>query len=153
MLCSQSKTFRWGRGLTGDEANASASAVWVPARNAIFVTIAAAYAESKHLDTIIIGCNSEEGTTFKDNSPEFVDSATSFLKFSTQNEVSVHAPLVHLDKKGIIERGVKNMAPLELVWSCYANSDKMCGECESCLRLKRALSNCGIENSGIQFLR
>ncbi|MBD3292783.1 MAG: 7-cyano-7-deazaguanine synthase, partial [Armatimonadia bacterium] len=56
----------------GDLAEADDMAVWVPARNAVFISIAAAHAEALDCDTIVCGFNAEEAATFPDNSPEFV---------------------------------------------------------------------------------
>jgi 7-cyano-7-deazaguanine synthase len=42
-----------------------------------------------------------------------------------------------MNKSEIVLKGMDLNAPLHLTWSCYQNSDKACGRCESCvLRLK-----------------
>ena len=56
-----------------DKSSESASSVWVPARNTVFTSIALAYAESIGAEIIIVGWNFEEGTTFPDNSKEYLD--------------------------------------------------------------------------------
>ena len=117
----------------------TANSVWVPNRNALFINIAASIAEALNCTHIIIGANKEEGATFKDNSKSFIDAINNSLLNSTQKNVQVIAPLIDYDKNQIIEKGIKNNAPLELVHSCYKNEKKHCGTCESCIRLKRAL--------------
>jgi len=117
----------------------TANSVWVPNRNALFINIAASIAEALNYTHIIIGANKEEGATFKDNSKSFIDAINNSLLNSTQKNVQVIAPLIDYDKNQIIEKGIKNNAPLELVHSCYKNEKKHCGTCESCIRLKRAL--------------
>ena len=111
----------------------------VPNRNALFINIAASIAEAKDFKYIIIGANKEESHNFKDNSKNFIEAINLSLKNSTENEVQVLAPLINYDKKQIVEAGIKENVPFNLIHSCYKNKDKHCGLCESCLRLKRAL--------------
>lgn len=122
-----------------EETKNSAKSVWVPNRNALFINIAACYAESRNFSHIIIGANKEEAQTFKDNSLEFINAMNNSLKTSTNTTPQVIAPLINLDKTEIVQQGVKLNIPFEHIYSCYLNGTKQCGECESCLRLKRAL--------------
>lgn len=119
----------------------SCEKVWVPNRNSLFINIAACFADTKEseFDKIIIGANREEAQTFSDNSKEFLDAINKMLMFSTNSKVQVMAPCVDMDKKEIVKIGVKNNAPLEFVYSCYRGSEKHCGICESCARLRNAI--------------
>lgn len=118
----------------------TANAVWVPNRNALFINIAAAIAETNDFSTIIIGANKEEGATFKDNSSEFIEAINNSLKFSSNKNIKVIAPLIKFDKKQIVEEGISLNIPFESLYSCYDEGNKHCGKCESCQRLKRALA-------------
>lgn len=117
----------------------AAKAVYIPNRNGLFINIAAAIADLEKYSYIIIGANKEEAQTFKDNSSEFINAINFSLENSTINKVKVIAPLIEMDKNEIIQLGIKNKIPFELIYSCYNNGTKHCGECESCLRLKKAL--------------
>ena len=119
--------------------------VWVPNRNGLFINIAAAYADSYGFDYIILGANKEEAKTFSDNSKQFIKDINLSLKTSTNHDVKVLAPLIDLDKNEIIKVAIDLNVPLELIYSCYNNSDKHCGSCESCNRLKRALNSNGCD--------
>ncbi len=122
----------------------SANSVWVPNRNALFINIAACYADAQNYSHIVIGANKEEGRTFKDNSIQFINAINNSLKKSTNNMVKVEAPLIRFDKAEIVRQGLIYNTPFKLLYSCYLNNKKHCGKCESCLRLKRALelNNC-----------
>lgn len=113
--------------------------VWVPNRNGLFINIAAAFCDSKEYDYIIIGANSEEAKTFSDNSKTFIESINETLKTSTNYNVSVLTPLIDMNKNEIIAKAIELKAPLEYINSCYDNTEKHCGKCESCTRLKHAL--------------
>lgn len=119
----------------------SSKSVWVPNRNALFVNIAASFAEAMGFDRVVIGANKEEALTFKDNSVEFVHAINNSFKNSMNRSVSLYTPLINFSKDEIIKVGLENSVPFELLHSCYVDNNIHCGKCESCLRLKRALIN------------
>jgi len=116
----------------------TARAVWVPARNAVFLSIAAAFCENFAFNAIVVGFNKEEAMTFPDNSTDFVASFNEALKYATLNDVEILAPLIEYDKTKIAVLGLHIGAPLEWSWSCYAAKSFPCCMCESCLRRQRA---------------
>lgn len=122
-----------------DKTKASAKSVWVPNRNGLFVNIAASFAEALTYDEIIIGANSEEARTFKDNSADFIKAVNLSLKNSCNKPVTVSAPLINMSKNEIISEAIKLNIPFRLINSCYSGEKNHCGKCESCIRLKRAL--------------
>lgn len=119
----------------------SMKSVWVPNRNGLFINIAAAYADSYGYDYIVIGANKEEAATFSDNSKKFIEDITKSLETSTNQKVKVLAPLIECNKDEIVKKAIELNVPLKYINSCYNNTQKHCGKCESCNRLKRALQN------------
>jgi len=119
---------------------ASAKAVWVPNRNGVFIEIAAGFAEDAGAQAVIVGFNKEEAATFPDNSVPYLKAISKSLSYSTATGVFLICPTAHLSKNQIVKRALENRFPLNLVWSCYQSKAKMCGKCESCQRLMRALS-------------
>lgn len=122
-----------------EKARESARRVWVPNRNGVLVNVAAAYAEARGCDTVVCGFNMEEAATFPDNSAEFVEAANAALGLSTLSRVRVWGPTQAMTKPEIVKKGRAIGAPLELIWSCYEGGAEHCFECESCVRLRRAL--------------
>lgn len=116
----------------GDER--SARAVWVPARNAVFVAIAASIAETLAARWVVAGFNREEAATFPDNSAEFVRAADRFLEFGTRNAVRVQSPTLGMDKAQIVAQAQRLGFQPHDFWSCYEGGQAPCGTCESCLR-------------------
>ena len=119
----------------------SANAVWVPNRNALFLNIAACFADSYGYDYIIYGANKDEGKTFSDNTEQFRKDISKLFEISTLKHPRVVAPLINCSKDDIVKIAIDNAVPLELVYSCYSSGVKHCGICESCKHLKRALLN------------
>lgn len=121
--------------------HASAKAVWVPNRNGIFLEAASGFAETLGASHVIVGFNREEAATFPDNSSSYLNAINMALAFSTQGRVQIVSPTVMMDKTEIVAWARANNFPLHLVWSCYEAREKMCGRCESCQRLKRAIDD------------
>ena len=140
-LTSEQKEIPKGSQISIENAKVSldtAKAVWVPNRNGIFLNIAAGFAESLGAQTIIPGFNAEEAATFPDNSYEFIRSLRKSFSFSTQNHVDVQCYTVGMSKTEIVKIGNDLMIPFKMIWPCYQNLNQWCGECESCVRAKRA---------------
>ena len=123
----------------------SASNVWVPARNTVFVSIALSYAESIGADIVIVGWNGEEGATFPDNSKKYMDKFNELIGVGSPEKIRIEAPAINMDKEEIVKLGVDTGAPMELSYSCYKGESEPCGVCESCMRRKRAFKKMGIE--------
>ncbi len=114
------------------------SDLWVPNRNAVFVNVAACFAEYFQAGLIITGFNREEAAEFPDNRPAFVKAVNASLARSTRSRVRVVSYVQNLTKRKIYQLGCWLAAPLELVYSCYLGAEKMCGRCASCRRLLAA---------------
>ena len=113
---------------------ASAAAVWVPARNLVFLAVGAAFAESRGDDVVLTGFNREEAETFPDNSAEFVAAMDAALELGTRNGVTVCSPTLDLTKAEIRGRARElGLGPSDF-WSCYEAGPEPCGTCESCVR-------------------
>lgn len=121
------------------EISETAKKVWVPNRNGVFLSVAAAFAESLGARAIVPGFNREEATTFPDNSEAFLDSFTDSLSFSTLSKVEVECFTTELNKTEIARKGRELEVQFDFVWPCYFAGPKHCGECESCLRFNRAM--------------
>ena len=140
-LTNDSKIMPTGSKVSIDSAKislASAKSVWIPNRNGIFLNIAAGFAESAKVDIIIPGFNAEEAATFPDNSFDFIRATRKTFTFSTANSVDVQCYTIGMSKTEIVKAGHELMVPFADTWPCYQNFTKWCGQCESCVRAKRA---------------
>ncbi|MGC8608767.1 MAG: 7-cyano-7-deazaguanine synthase QueC [Thermoplasmata archaeon] len=114
---------------------------YVPARNTIFLSIAAAYAETMNSNTIFIGANAIDYSGYPDCRPEYFNAMEKALSLGTklglERGVEIKVPLQYLSKADIVRMGEKLKVPYDLTWSCYNGEDEACGRCDSCLlRLK-----------------
>ena len=120
---------------------------YVPFRNGIFLSIAAAVAEKEGAEAIYIGVVEEDSSGYPDCTEEFIQNMQKAINSGTKPEthIEIKTPLIHLKKEDIVKKAVEVGVPLELTWSCYKEEEKACGVCDSCrLRLK------GFEKAGIK---
>ncbi len=137
--------------LTGG-GEASDRVVWVENRNGVFINIAAVFAASRDCGIIIVGFNREEAQAFPDNSEQFLSAVNDALAIGVGGPVRVESPTASLMKREIVERGLALDIPWRLIWSCYRGNERMCGSCESCVRLRRAITGTPAE-AAVQFDR
>lgn len=122
----------------------TAALVWVPNRNGLLANIGACAAEARGAGQVIFGFNREEAATFPDNSGSFVHALNQALAFSTRNGVRVASFTVNMEKVDIVEAALDLGLDWGQLWSCYNGADEMCGCCESCARLSRAVREAGV---------
>ena len=111
---------------------------YVPFRNGIFLSMAAAIAEKEKASVISIGVVEEDSSGYPDCKENYITAMQKAINLGTKDEtnIEIKMPLVHLKKSQIVQESIKLNVPLELTWSCYKNEDKACGVCDSCrLRL------------------
>lgn len=112
---------------------------YVPFRNAHFLSIATSWAEIIHAGSIYIGAVAEDLSGYPDCRPEFYEAFQQVINLGTKPEtnVQIRTPVIGMRKSEIITLGLRLNAPQQLTWSCYAESELACGDCDSCaLRLK-----------------
>lgn len=111
---------------------------YVPFRNGIFLSIAAALAQKENCSDIIIGVVEEDSSGYPDCTTDFINSMNKSINLGTgDNSINIQTPLINLSKSNIVKRAKELNVPLELTWSCYENDELACGKCDSCrLRLK-----------------
>ena len=112
---------------------------YVPYRNGIFLSIAAAVAQKHDAESIFIGVVEEDSSGYPDCRESFIKSieASINLGLKDNSSLKIETPLIHLSKADIVKKSLELNVELKHTWSCYKNSNKACGVCDSCrLRLK-----------------
>ncbi len=112
---------------------------YVPFRNGIFLSIAAAVAEKHGAQALFIGVVEEDSSGYPDCREAYIKQMQKAINLGTKDEtnLTIEMPLVTLSKAQIVAEALKRNVPLEYTWSCYQNEDEACGVCDSCrLRLK-----------------
>lgn len=126
---------------------------YVPGRNTIFLSLAVSLADAIGAGAIVIGANALDYSGYPDCRPPFLGAFSKVAKLGTKRgaqgkSLKVLAPLIDLDKKGIIRLAEKVGAPLRLTWSCYAGNSRQCGRCDSCKLRAKGFREAGLEDPG-----
>ena len=121
---------------------------YVPFRNGVFLSIAAALAEKERCDAIFIGVVQEDSSGYPDCSAEFIGAFERALDLGTSRDFHprIKTPLVHLSKAQIVSLALEIGVPLELTWSCYEREDAACGLCDSCLLRLKGFAGAGAKD-------
>jgi len=112
---------------------------YVPFRNGIFLSIAAAIAEKHGAQALFIGVVEEDSSGYPDCRENYIEQMEKAINLGTKDEtkLKIKMPLVALKKSQIVQKALEFDVPLQDTWSCYKSEDQACGVCDSCrLRLK-----------------
>jgi len=128
-------------------------ATYVPARNTIFLALAASWAESLDAGYIFVGFNVIDYSGYPDCRPEFVEAFEKVLAVGTKagvdgKSIKIRAPLLMSKKSEIIKLGQNLGVDFSLTFSCYdpTPDGTPCGHCDSCLIRKRAFAEVGMDD-------
>lgn len=121
---------------------------YVPFRNGIFLSMAAALAEKEGAEAIAIGVVEEDSSGYPDCRESFIQSMQRTINLGTKDETNIviEMPLVRLKKSQIVKHALELNVPLNLTWSCYKSEDKACGVCDSCRLRLRGFQEAGVKD-------
>ncbi|MGE4418820.1 MAG: 7-cyano-7-deazaguanine synthase QueC [Sulfurimonas sp.] len=121
---------------------------YVPFRNGIFLSMAAAIAEKEGAEVIAIGVVEEDSSGYPDCRESFIQSMQRTINLGTKDDTNIviEMPLVHLKKSQIVKYALELNVPLNLTWSCYKSEDKACGVCDSCRLRLRGFDAAGVKD-------
>ena len=122
---------------------------YVPYRNGLFLSYAAAVALQLGCDVVSYGAHADDaaGRAYPDCTPEFIDAQMRAIVEGTAGAVTMEAPLWNLNKSGVVALGLHygmTHEDFEHTWSCYEGGEKPCGTCGTCRDRKAALEANGI---------
>ena len=121
---------------------------YVPGRNTVFLSLALSLADSIGAEAIVIGANALDYSGYPDCRPTYLAAFAKAARLGSRRgaegrALKVLAPLLRLDKRGIVRLAGRVGAPLRLTWSCYAGGARPCGECDSCKLREKGFREAG----------
>jgi len=127
---------------------------YVPARNTIFLSFAMAWAEVLDAQDVFLGVNALDYSGYPDCRPAFIEAFERLANLATRagvegaTQLKVHAPLLQLSKRQIIELGLSLGVDYGMTTSCYdpASDGAACGHCDACLLRLRGFAQAGLSD-------
>ncbi|TLX66130.1 MAG: 7-cyano-7-deazaguanine synthase [Thaumarchaeota archaeon] len=129
--------------------------VVVPIRNAVFLSIASAWAFSKNAQLVAYGAHKGD-QRYPDCRPSFSrlieqafnEGEIDGIKDGLRKKIRVWTPFIAgLSKSDLLKIGYRRLGDeIFKTWSCYADTKIHCGRCESCNNRKAAFLNSRIND-------
>jgi len=139
----------------GDVTRTDIPVTYVPARNMVFLSVAASLAEAIDAQHIFIGVSQVDYSGYVDCRQEFIESMEKTINLGTvmgaekNRPIKIHAPFVNMTKAEEIQLGAQLGVDFGLTWSCYRGGEKPCGTCDSCLLRAKAFAKAGVIDTGL----
>ncbi|MDZ4858083.1 MAG: 7-cyano-7-deazaguanine synthase QueC [Candidatus Hydrogenedentes bacterium] len=119
---------------------------YVPNRNMILLSIAAAYAESHGIHEVYYGAQALDEYGYWDCTTEFLRRVNGALALNRRDPVAVHAPFIDKKKVESVRLGIELGVNFVYTWSCYRGGSKACGKCPTCIERLNAFAEAGVED-------
>jgi 7-cyano-7-deazaguanine synthase len=118
-------------------------ATYVPNRNLIFLSLAAAWAETLGVTDIFYGAQRHDLYGYWDTTPDFLERLNQLLQLNRRAPIHIQAPFVHDSKADLLRRGLALGVDYGHTWSCYAGGERACGRCPTCAERLAAFAAVG----------
>ncbi len=119
---------------------------FVPGRNLLFLTLAAAYAWQLGIRHLVTGVAQTDYSGYPDCRQETLDSMQQTLRLGMERDFVIHTPLMNLSKKQTVQLAEKlgALQAMALTHTCYNGERPPCGHCPACTLRARGFLEAGI---------
>lgn len=119
---------------------------FVPGRNLVFLTYAAAYAWQRDIRHLVTGVAQTDYSGYPDCRQNTITALQRCLRLGMERNFKIHTPLMHRSKKQTVELAVSlgALEALGLSHSCYNGQRPPCGSCAACLLRAKGFAEAGI---------
>jgi 7-cyano-7-deazaguanine synthase len=119
---------------------------YVPNRNMMLLSMAAAYAEAHEITDLYYGAQAQDEYGYWDCTHAFLERINAVLSLNRKAPVTVHAPFVDCSKAETLQRGLDLGVDFRQTWSCYRGGEDACGTCPTCVERLNAFSALGVSD-------
>lgn len=129
---------------------ASLPRTYIPMKNSIYYSVAAAFAEEVGASRVVGGHNSEDMAVFEDTSDQFFSAMQKALRAASprlrEQDFRIWRPLRQMRKVEVVTTASRLGVPLEMTWSCHREGMTHCWECDGCRQRVAAFSQAGVHD-------
>lgn len=119
---------------------------YVPNRNMILLSLAAAYGEGLRIPDVYYGAQAIDSYGYWDCTPTFLERLNHVFGLNRDEPIQIHAPFIRMAKSEIVRLGYELGVDFAHTWTCYRGGQKACGECPSCVERLKAFEEGGVED-------
>lgn len=119
---------------------------YVPFRNMILLSLAAALAESEKCGAIFHGAQAQDEYGYWDCTREFIDSVNRTMTLNRKHLITVEAPFAEMRKSHELAIGQRLGVDFSKTWSCYRGGRLACGTCPTCVERLKAFAEAGLDD-------
>ncbi len=121
---------------------------FVPGRNIIFLTFAAACAWRQDIGNLVTGVAQTDYSGYPDCRESTIRSLEQTLRLGMESEIRIHTPLMNRSKRETVELAVRlgALEAMALTHTCYNGVRPPCGECPACKLRARGFEEAGVED-------
>lgn len=124
--------------------NETIAPTYVPNRNLILISYAAAQALLGDATNLIGGWNGADALNYPDCREPFLSATEQTLRLATERPFMIVRPLINDDKPAIVQRALALRAPVHMTWTCYLGAERACGVCDACQLRVAAFQQVGV---------
>jgi 7-cyano-7-deazaguanine synthase len=122
----------------------SQPATYVPNRNMIFLSLAAAFAESHGATEVFYGAQRHDLYGYWDTTQDFLSRLNDTFALNRKMTIRIDAPFVNYSKAEILRHGLTLGVDYAKTWSCYEGQSLACGVCPTCAERVAAFAEVGV---------
>ena len=121
-----------------NEADLNQPPTYVPNRNMMLLSIAAACAEAQGIQDVFYGAQAHDEYGYWDCTVDFLERINSTLSLNRKEAITIHAPFVTSKKHELVTRGLELGVDFSKTWSCYRGGEEPCITCPTCVERAKA---------------
>ncbi len=111
---------------------------YVPNRNMILLSLAAAFAESRDCRGLYYGAQTQDEYGYWDCNQTFIERLNSALALNRRQAVEIRAPFIRMRKSEELRLGLELEVDFADTWSCYRGEERPCLVCPTCVERRIA---------------
>jgi 7-cyano-7-deazaguanine synthase len=121
---------------------------FVPGRNLVFLTFAAAFAYRRGVANLVTGVAQTDYSGYPDCREGTMTSLQHTLRLGMEFDLTILTPLMHLSKKEtvLLARDLGALPAMAYTHTCYNGQRPPCGVCPACELRARGFAEAGVED-------
>jgi 7-cyano-7-deazaguanine synthase len=130
----------------GTNADTGLPNTFVPGRNLIFLTFAAALAYQRNITHLVAGVAQTDYSGYPDCREDTLRLLQTTLQKGMESQLQIHTPLMYLTKKETVElaKALGALPAMAITHSCYNGERPPCGHCAACILRAKGFAEAGI---------